>query len=67
MATIFAIAGGLIAEMGGSLSHGAIIVREYGLPAVVNVDGAMTRLRDGQRVMMDADTGVITIEPAHHS
>jgi pyruvate,water dikinase len=63
MAPIFAIAGGVIAEMGGSLSHGAIIAREYGVPAVVNVDRAMTRLRDGARVTLDADAGEITLEP----
>lgn len=62
MAPLFALAGGLIVEMGGTLSHGAIIAREYGLPAVVNVEGAMTRLHDGQRVTLDAGAGTIRIE-----
>ena len=65
MAPLFGIAGGLIVEMGGTLSHGAIIAREYGLPTVANVEGVMSRLRDGQRVKVDADAGTIYIEPAH--
>ncbi len=64
MAPLFGIAGGLIAEMGGTLSHGAIIAREYGLPTVANVEGAMARLSDGLRVTVDAGTGAICIEPS---
>lgn len=63
MAPLFGVAGGLIVEMGGTLSHGAIIAREYGLPTVANVEGAMTRLSEGQRVMVDAGSGTIRIEP----
>lgn len=62
MAPLFGIAGGVIAEMGGTLSHGAIIAREYGLPAVTNVTGAMTRLDEGQRVVVDAGSGIIQPE-----
>jgi len=62
MAPLFVIAGGLIAEMGGTLSHGAIIAREFGLPTVANVEGAMTRLVDGQSVTMDAGAGTIHLE-----
>jgi pyruvate,water dikinase len=54
------LAAGLIAEMGGTLSHGAIIVREYGLPAIVNVQQATRVLQDGERVAVDASLGVIT-------
>ncbi|MBI3355804.1 MAG: hypothetical protein HY038_03355 [Nitrospirae bacterium] len=64
MAPLFGIAGGLIVEMGGTLSHGAIIAREYGLPTVANVEGAMTRLSEGQRVIVDAGSGTIRIEPS---
>ncbi len=63
MAPLFSIAGGLIVEMGGTLSHGAIIAREYGLPTVANVEGAMRRLPEGQRVILDAGTGSIRLEP----
>lgn len=63
MAPLFGIAGGLIVEMGGTLSHGAIIAREYGLPTVANVEGAMARLKDGQKVRVDAGAGTIHLEP----
>jgi rifampicin phosphotransferase len=70
LAPLFGIAGGLIAEMGGTLSHGAIIAREFGLPTVANVGGAMSRFSDGVRVLLDARAGTIRIEPSasdHHS
>lgn len=66
LAPLFGLAGGLIAEMGGTLSHGAIIAREYGLPTIANVEGAMARLVDGQRVTIDAGSGAICIEPSPH-
>lgn len=59
MAPLFGIAAGLVVEMGGTLSHGAIIAREYGLPAVANVSGIMTALRDGELVELDAAAGVL--------
>jgi len=59
MAPLFGLAAGVVAEMGGTLSHGAIIVREYGLPALANVPGAMRRLTDGERVLLDASRGEI--------
>ena len=59
MATVFGLAGGLIAEMGGTLSHGAIIAREYGIPAVVNVSQAMRLLKDGDRVKVDSMEGTV--------
>ena len=59
MAPLFGIAAGLIVEMGGTLSHGSIIVREYGLPAVVNVSGAVSILSDGERITLDAHRGEI--------
>ncbi len=63
MAPLFGVAGGLIVEMGGTLSHGAIIAREYGLPTVANVEGAMTRLPEGRLVRLDARAGAIDFEP----
>ncbi|THJ25310.1 MAG: hypothetical protein CAF45_001155 [Nitrospira sp. CG24E] len=62
MAPLFGVAAGLIAEMGGTLSHGAIIAREYGLPAVANVPGITTRLKEGDRVNLDAGRGEIAIQ-----
>ena len=59
MAPLFGLAAGVVAEMGGTLSHGAIIVREYGLPALANVHGVMRRLADGERVLLDASRGEV--------
>ncbi len=54
-------AGGLIAEAGGRLSHGAILAREYGIPAVMNVRNATWLLQDGQRVRIDGYRGIVEI------
>ncbi len=53
--------GGLIAEVGGQLSHGAIVAREYGIPAVMDVSDATRRLTDGQHVRVDGRRGTIEI------
>ncbi|MEL6343169.1 MAG: PEP/pyruvate-binding domain-containing protein [Myxococcota bacterium] len=58
---LFATASGLIMELGGMLSHGAVVAREYQLPAVVNIAQATARLRDGQTVTVDGSRGVIWI------
>ncbi|WP_254174733.1 glycerol-3-phosphate acyltransferase [Planktothrix pseudagardhii] len=51
----------IISEVGGQLSHGAIIAREYGIPAVMNIQGATTSLKDGQRVRVDGYQGTVEI------
>jgi pyruvate,water dikinase len=56
---LFATVGGIVAECGGQLSHTAIVAREYGLPAVVGVQGVMTRIRDGQKVTVDGRRGQV--------
>jgi pyruvate,water dikinase len=61
MAPLFGLAGGLIAEMGGILSHGAIIAREYGIPAVANVHGITRLLQTGQQITLNADAGRVII------
>jgi pyruvate,water dikinase len=61
MAPLFGVASGLVAEMGGTLSHGAIIAREYGLPAVANVPGIITRVKEGDRISLDAERGEIIL------
>ena len=53
--------GGLISEVGGQLSHGAIVAREYGIPAVMDVPDATHRLATGQRVRLDGQQGTIKI------
>ena len=60
----FGVAAGLATEIGGTLSHGAVVARELGLPAVVDLRRATERLRTGQRVRLDADAGVLqALEP----
>lgn len=59
---LFAIAGGVVTEVGGILSHGAIVAREYGIPAVMSVAGATKRLRDGQRITIDGNKGLVQLE-----
>jgi len=61
---LFLVAGGIVLEQGGILSHPAIVAREYGLPAVVNVPHATRLIRTGQRLLLDADRGRVVIEDA---
>ncbi len=58
---LFLSAGGLITEVGGMMTHGSVVAREYGIPAVVGVHQATTRLKDGQRIRVDGTAGKIVI------
>ena len=58
---VLARAGGLIAEVGGRLSHGAIIAREYGIPAVMDIPNINKILHNGQKVKIDGLLGVVEI------
>ena len=58
---LFLTAGGLITEVGGMMTHGSVVAREYGIPAVVGVHQATTRLQDGQRIRIDGTTGKIIL------
>jgi pyruvate,water dikinase len=60
-APLLARAKGLIAEVGGRLSHGAIIAREYGIPAVMDVTNATRRLHTGQWVRLDGERGTVEV------
>jgi len=60
---LFLAAGGLVMEAGGMLSHGSVVAREYGIPAVVAVTGATTELHDGQMIRIDGSGGVIELLP----
>ncbi len=51
----------IISEVGGQLSHGAIIAREYGIPAVMNIPNAVSRFKNGQRVRVDGYQGTVEI------
>jgi phosphohistidine swiveling domain-containing protein len=59
---LFLRASAVIMEVGGYLSHGAIVAREYGLPAVVNIPGLLSQVRDGQRLTVDGDRGRVICE-----
>jgi pyruvate,water dikinase len=58
---LFLTAGGLVMEMGGANSHGAVVAREYGIPAVVGVPEATGRITTGQRITVDGAAGTITL------
>ncbi len=59
---LFLTAGGLVMEMGGAMSHGAVVAREYGIPAVVGVAGATERITTGQHITVDGAAGTVIIE-----
>jgi phosphohistidine swiveling domain-containing protein len=58
---LFFTAGALITEVGGVLSHGAVVAREVGLPAIVGVTGATTFIRNGQRLRVNATEGTVEL------
>lgn len=58
---LFLTAGALVTETGGMISHGSVVAREYGIPAVVGVSEATTRLRTGQRVRVDGGAGTVVV------
>ncbi|MDX9872243.1 MAG: PEP-utilizing enzyme [Clostridia bacterium] len=58
---VFVSIAGLVTEVGGMMTHGAVITREYGLPAVVGVVGATGRIRDGDRIRVNGDEGYVEI------
>jgi pyruvate,water dikinase len=60
---LFVAVGGLVTEVGGLMTHGAVIAREYGLPAVVGVEHATRLIRDGQRIRVHGTDGFVEILP----
>ncbi len=60
---LFLRASAIVMESGGYLSHGAIVAREYGIPAVVNLPGILTDLQDGDVLVVDGDSGRLVREP----
>lgn len=58
---LFMAAGGLITEVGGMMTHGSVVAREYGIPAVVGVHQATQQLKTGQRIRLDGTTGKIVV------
>ncbi len=60
-ASVFFLVQGLVIERGGMLSHGAIIAREYGIPAVVGVPSATRLIHDGDQIRVDGDHGCVEL------
>ena len=58
---LFLAAGGLITEVGGLMTHGSVVAREYGIPAVVGVNNATMLIQTGQKIRVDGSTGLITL------
>ena len=58
---LFVAITGLVTEVGGLMTHGAVIAREYGLPAVVGVEQATRLIRDGQRIRVHGTDGYVEI------
>jgi len=58
---LFLTAGGLVMEMGGIMSHGAVVAREYGIPAVVGVPGATEQIATGRVVTLDGAAGTVVL------
>jgi len=58
---LFMAAGGLVMEVGGLMTHGSVVAREYGIPAVVGVHEATSRLKTGQRIRVDGSSGEVVV------
>ncbi|RDI68096.1 pyruvate,water dikinase [Nocardia pseudobrasiliensis] len=63
---LFVTIAGLVTEVGGLMTHGAVIAREYGLPAVVGVEHATELIRDGQRIRVNGTDGYVEILDVGH-
>ncbi|MEV0618932.1 rifamycin-inactivating phosphotransferase [Nonomuraea sp. NPDC050404] len=60
---LFVSVKGVVMEVGGVMTHGAVVAREYGLPAVVGVEAATERIKDGQRIRVNGSEGFVEILP----
>jgi pyruvate,water dikinase len=58
---VFLYVKGLVTEVGGSMTHGAVVAREYGLPAVVGVEGATRLIRDGRPIRVNGTEGYVEL------
>jgi pyruvate,water dikinase len=58
---LFARASAVVTDIGGPLSHGSIVAREYGIPAVLGTGAATTRIRNGQMITVDGGEGMVTL------
>ncbi|MFN2184923.1 MAG: PEP-utilizing enzyme, partial [Anaerolineae bacterium] len=58
---LFAMAAGIVTDVGGPLSHGSIVAREYGIPAVLGTGVATRRIQSNQMIAVDGSAGVVTL------
>ena len=58
---LFVHAAGVVTEVGGLMTHGAVVAREYGIPAVVSVASATERIHTGQRIRVDGTRGFVEV------
>ena len=58
---VFLSVRGIVTEVGGAMTHGAVVAREYGLPAVVGVDGATRLIPDGRRIRVNGTEGYVEL------
>jgi pyruvate,water dikinase len=58
---LFAMASAIVTDVGGPLSHGSIVAREYGIPAVLGTGVATRRIQDGQTITVDGSAGTVTL------
>ncbi|XXR49545.1 PEP-utilizing enzyme [Sorangium sp. So ce381] len=58
---LFVHAAGVVTEVGGMMTHGAVVAREYGIPAVVSVASAVERIKTGQRIRVDGNRDFVQI------
>lgn len=59
----FAMASGVVTDIGGPLSHSSIVAREYGIPAVLGTGSATAHIRTGDRITVDGDAGLVLLDP----
>jgi pyruvate,water dikinase len=62
-APLFTLAEGLVIDIGGPASHGAIVARELGIPCVIGTGNGTTAIHDGDRVAVDGDAGTVSVLP----
>jgi pyruvate,water dikinase len=58
---LFARASAVVTDIGGPLSHGSIVAREYGIPAVLGTGSATARIQSGQTITVDGNSGLVTL------
>jgi pyruvate,water dikinase len=63
--SLFAMASGVVTDIGGPLSHSSIVAREYGIPAVLGTAVATRRIQSGQQIKVDGDAGTVTLLDGH--